>query len=486
MKPGRNDPCPCGSGKKYKQCCLLAEAAAQSSPAELAWRRIRRANEGLVGRMMQFTFEAYGEAAVDEAWAEFVLWDEEEDLEPWEDSPHKSAFLPWMLHHWSPDPDETSVADESLCGIEPTRAYLERKGKHLDETTRRYLEACLAAPFGFHEVTQCDPGRGFHATELITGVRREVLEQSGSQSLQQGDVLYASLVHCDGIVMMEGVAPAVIPPIHRLPILEFRRKIAAEPDLFSGERSREWDIELRALYLNIVDPLLNPSLPELRNTDGDELSLQRLIFDVASAQETFDALKHLALGSAEEDLLASAERAADGGLLRVEFPWSKRGNRIHKGWSNTTLGMIEIDQGRLSVHVNSDERAAKFKRIVSKALGARAKYRVTEIQSAERALEEAMDGERATPDVDETGLAEDPAIKAQLTEMLSRHYDDWLRQKLPALGGKTPLQVAKDMHGREMLEALVAQIERDGQRMTPPLDEAIPRRLRARLGLDPR
>src|SRR5215213_8259169 len=22
-KPGRNDPCPCGSGKKYKHCCLL-------------------------------------------------------------------------------------------------------------------------------------------------------------------------------------------------------------------------------------------------------------------------------------------------------------------------------------------------------------------------------------------------------------------------------------------------------------------------------
>ena len=21
-KPGRNDPCPCGSGKKYKHCCL--------------------------------------------------------------------------------------------------------------------------------------------------------------------------------------------------------------------------------------------------------------------------------------------------------------------------------------------------------------------------------------------------------------------------------------------------------------------------------
>ncbi len=25
-KVGRNDPCPCGSGRKYKQCCLLKQA----------------------------------------------------------------------------------------------------------------------------------------------------------------------------------------------------------------------------------------------------------------------------------------------------------------------------------------------------------------------------------------------------------------------------------------------------------------------------
>jgi tetratricopeptide (TPR) repeat protein len=28
-KTGRNDPCPCGSGKKYKKCCLPKQAAAQ-------------------------------------------------------------------------------------------------------------------------------------------------------------------------------------------------------------------------------------------------------------------------------------------------------------------------------------------------------------------------------------------------------------------------------------------------------------------------
>jgi len=29
-KIGRNDPCPCGSGKKYKKCCLLRESGARA------------------------------------------------------------------------------------------------------------------------------------------------------------------------------------------------------------------------------------------------------------------------------------------------------------------------------------------------------------------------------------------------------------------------------------------------------------------------
>ena len=30
-KPGRNDPCPCGSGKKYKRCCLEKDQQAESA-----------------------------------------------------------------------------------------------------------------------------------------------------------------------------------------------------------------------------------------------------------------------------------------------------------------------------------------------------------------------------------------------------------------------------------------------------------------------
>ena len=40
-KPGRNDPCPCGSGNKYKKCCLPKEEAAERE--QLAKAEARRA-----------------------------------------------------------------------------------------------------------------------------------------------------------------------------------------------------------------------------------------------------------------------------------------------------------------------------------------------------------------------------------------------------------------------------------------------------------
>jgi tetratricopeptide (TPR) repeat protein len=51
MKPGRNDPCPCGSGRKYKHCCGLLPAAAAAAPgpgSPLAVRDSQPEAEGLV------------------------------------------------------------------------------------------------------------------------------------------------------------------------------------------------------------------------------------------------------------------------------------------------------------------------------------------------------------------------------------------------------------------------------------------------------
>ena len=64
---------------------------------------------------------------------------------------------------------------------------------------------------------------------------------------------------------------------------------------------------------------------------------------------------------------------------------------------------------------------------------------------------------------------------------MERHWESWIDEKIPALGGKTPRQAVRDRDGREMVEALLLDAERmDRKRGVPPVDY---NGIRARLGL---
>lgn len=71
-KPGRNDACPCGSGRKYKRGCLEKERADD----QLRHRQIRL-HDALPEKLQQFAFEASAGDVVTEAWETFWLWDEQ-------------------------------------------------------------------------------------------------------------------------------------------------------------------------------------------------------------------------------------------------------------------------------------------------------------------------------------------------------------------------------------------------------------------------
>lgn len=69
MKIGRNEPCPCGSGRKYKHCCLAKDGV--RAQGDLPWRRMRRLLQEYPGQMLGFIAKAYG-PVMEEAWEEFV------------------------------------------------------------------------------------------------------------------------------------------------------------------------------------------------------------------------------------------------------------------------------------------------------------------------------------------------------------------------------------------------------------------------------
>jgi SEC-C motif len=49
-KIGRNDPCPCGSGQKYKRCCQHQPVM---PPADFLWRQLRTVDDHLTQQLLK-------------------------------------------------------------------------------------------------------------------------------------------------------------------------------------------------------------------------------------------------------------------------------------------------------------------------------------------------------------------------------------------------------------------------------------------------
>ncbi len=482
MSLGRNETCLCGSGKKYKHCCLNAAKPVVDSPEMLTWRRVRRVIEGLPATILRFTAETFGAAAVNEAWEEFVLDTTEEYTEFDPHSAHIQIFLPWLFHCQPQGGEEMEGST-----MTPTLAFLKEKGSRLDPLTRRYLKGCLEAPFSFHEIISSDPGHGFASRDIFTGEVHQVIEQSASKSMHVGDILYGQIVRVDGIAMLEACAPCPIPPIRKIELIDLRQNALRHTKLSGTELLRELDCELREFYFTVSDSVLNPPMPKLQNTDGDPIEMRRLVFDIDSPIVTFDALVHLTIQKTREEVLEDGTFDADGVLTAVQFDWSKAGNKLHEEWTNTVLGSIEIDGTRLVVQVNSAKRAKEFRSLVKQALGSHVRYRATEIRSAEKMIEE-MRAQRAsgqTParNPEREALMENPQVRDQMRKVMSTHFEKWVDMKIPALDGLTPMEAIRTSTGKEKVAALVLDAERHARMMEPPMDESVLARLRERLGL---
>src|SRR6266850_1614436 len=129
MKPGRNDPCPCGSGKKYKQCCLVRENASVVDLTDQIWRRVREAIDGYAVALLHFIGESYGRDAVDQAWLEFTIGASDEFVAG---EPNTELFYSWLFHKWAPGADKgNQIEDTALYHVQPTRAYLARRARRL-------------------------------------------------------------------------------------------------------------------------------------------------------------------------------------------------------------------------------------------------------------------------------------------------------------------------------------------------------------------
>jgi hypothetical protein len=320
---------------------------------------------------------------------------------------------------------------------------------------------------------------------VLVGTEVEVLERSGSEWAEPGDLLYAKIVPIEGVALMEVCAPALIPPQNKIELIELRRRMQQRSQLSAAELLREYDMELREVLLPMMDRLLHPPVPAMANTDGDPLEFHTLRFDLPDPTAAVAQLRDLAAGVEDDDFESRIERDASGRVVSAEFPWLRLGG-AGAAMQNTVLGSLRIEAGRLTAEVNSAKRAAALRALIEqRVLGVRALPSV--VQSSRGLIEEAHARAMASgpppPDAEQERLMAMPEVQAALRETLRRHYRSWPDEQLPALGGRTPREAVRDAEGREAVEALLRQFERDMMRQDSALNAGIIDELRAALVL---
>ena len=464
MKAGRNDPCPCGSGKKYKKCCLLKEDA---STTTLTHHLLRKTANKIPDLLLGYGKKLYGEDGIFEAWEDFWAGEPEEGFNV--DNPNLQLFTPWFMYHWYPD--ELVFNRELQFPSEHTivAQFLKKRGWKVDSLTKRYLESAQKEPLSFWQIEAVEPGRGLLLKDLAIEREYFVHEVSASQILNKWDIILAQVVGLDGEYTLSATGP------YGLPASRFREAITAFIHSIIKDLSLNpvdilgFDTDFIWFYHDCVKSLLNPPTPEIRNTDNETLifTTSRYAFSAASRQKIIEKLK------AMRDIEYHGEEENE-----EKFDWMV--HRKEAMLENTIKGSIRMGSDYLLTECNSKPRDKKLRERLLEHLGDILSHEDT--SHKDFALGEPSDAPNKTGPIDLNELPEE--ARQQIVGILEREHMGWMEKKIPALHNKTPREAVKTPQGREHVIALINDWENSQLRMSNPQFQFDFNKLRKGLGLD--
>jgi hypothetical protein len=431
------------------------------------WKQHRDASNRLVHELMNFAMGNFADDIL-RAWLQF-----NQDVSPLpieEDETEREIFMPYFLFDWDPERRSRRGRAEPTPGL-ITRAYLLERRSRLPELEGLILEEAVNQPLSFYEVVRSDPGEGVVVRDVLAGGETQVAERAASQTLRPGDIVYGQLCKLPEVTTLGRMAPVAIPPGSKGAIVRLRARLKKK----IAKHNRELTLadlilyreEIRTTYLDLRESMRTP--PQLANTDGDPLIFHTLTFRIGSAHAAFEALSPLTRGISKKELLADATVDHDGVLREVEIPWQKKGNRTHADWEATILGVLKISGRTLVVDVNSEKRATKIRQEIERRLGSLVVHQKTVTQDPAAALKKRSPA-RTNPRSASQAVSEPLGFQEndELQKEMQRWAENWIYQKVPALGGLTPLEAVDDPDGKEIIEALLLDWDRQNEQMAGP------------------
>jgi tetratricopeptide (TPR) repeat protein len=422
--PGRNDPCWCGSGKKYKKChreadeqARLQPGAGEDRPPESA---AHAAEEALRGRVLEFALDILRKSEVKRAVARFVGTEAPETNES-----DTAAFADWLLHDYvAPRIGRTMIEE-----------FLRRPAGGITQAQRRLLEDWSHSRYSLLEAQEVSPGTSVTVKDLLTGEQFVAADVSTSKRVSRWDCWLARYERSGEGYQLCGIG-TVVARSEAAPLrdwaLEAQRRSGLDWDAFLRANSHK--LRLKAAELRQADW----SALRIVSHEGDPLLLSRAVYKVTDPSELQRALEACDAWVREDD-------DPPGEYHWLEPEESDGGRRV--------LGRVQLQSGRLTLECMTRQRLERGKELLQSLAGGALRHLGDELKDVKSELK-SMPAEDAEP----SSLP--PEIEAQVVQkFLAEHYRKWPDMSLPALDGKTPREAAALPEYRGKLIELLKRLE---------------------------
>ena len=177
-KLGRNDPCFCGSGKKYKQCHMRADQA-QEREQFMRTDAARFLRLDLPRFAREERFEAAFDAALPIYWNNYYDAENDYEMSQFE----ALRFLDWLVFDYTLE-DGDRIVD----------LYHAEQSDSLTELQRTLLEAWMEADAAWAYELLAYDGQLLQLRDFMSEDAFEVFEAGGHGNAEVGDVLLARIV----------------------------------------------------------------------------------------------------------------------------------------------------------------------------------------------------------------------------------------------------------------------------------------------------
>lgn len=402
----RNASCPCGSGLKYKRCCLAADSRAE---------RALRFDDDVARRMQDWSSQALSEE-IGAALEEFVGPDRtlnDTDLQ---------IFATWFHND-----------REVSGGGTPAERYAARPELPADE--RAAAARIASASLGVHRVLSVEPGSALLLEDVVCGGRVRVRSANVSRDAVPWDILIGRV--------MAGDPPTLWGPTRFLKPSDEPDLIAELERLTGGEMSAAGDgawhvLRGYALELMRFRPSSWEVEPSFFTLEGDPIvegCATWGVLDSARVRERFRALGGLA-----PDERLEMDLTQPRAQLVARRPDLPQGALVFETTTADDLDTISIATLRLEgeqlyAEAMSEQRLDQAVEIVAEDFGELVELRRREVVPIEQRLAE----RQPTPSGGYPSSGLPPAEERRLwAEYMTERMRRWLDEPHPQLGGSTP------------------------------------------------